>query len=244
MVGVKSAREFREKVGVLRLLISGVGVAKGELTAEQKVYIAERVLEKIEGEVEENEVTYVGTEEFVPVAMSEVFKDGIRRKYYVREERLDQEFGEPQSTAKDPKYRLELAEKKWYAYTENYGTSEEKLLVKMLDGVMEELGQKWEEIYLLKNEKAFVLYDFAGGREFAPDFVLVAKDKQQVEKGWQVFLEPKDGQLLLADKWKEDFLLEIERKGSVEVLAEDEGVRVLGLPFDNEEAVRELRRLS
>ena len=109
---------------------------------------------------------------------------------------------------------------------------------------MGELEQKWEEIYLLKNEKAFVLYDFARGREFAPDFVLVAKDKQQVEKGWQVFLEPKDGQLLLADKWKEDFLLEIERKGSVEVLAEDEGVRVLGLPFCNEEAVRELRRLS
>lgn len=244
MVGVKSAQEFREEVGVLRLSISGVGVAKGELAAEQKVYIAERVLERIEGEFEENEVTYVGTEEFVPVAISEVFKDDIRRKYYVREEGLDQELGEPQSAAKDPKYRLELAEKKWYAYTENYGTSEEKLLVKMLDGVMEELEQKWEEIYLLKNEKAFVLYDFAGGREFAPDFVLVAKDKQQSEKSWQVFLEPKDGQLLLADKWKEDFLLEIERKGPVEVLAEDEGVRVLGLPLDNEEAVRELRRLS
>ena len=44
MVGVKSAQEFREKVGVLHLLISGVGVAKGELAAEQKVYIAERVL--------------------------------------------------------------------------------------------------------------------------------------------------------------------------------------------------------
>lgn len=244
MVGVRSAQEFREKVGVLRLSISGVGVAKSELAAEQKVYIAERVLEKIEGEFEENEVTYVGTEEFVPVAISEVFKDGIRRKYYVREEGLDQELGEPQSAAKDPKYRLELAEKKWYAYTENYGTSEEKLLVKMLDGVMGELEQKWEEIYLLKNEKAFVLYDFAGGREFALDFVLVAKDKQQSEKSWQVFLEPKGGQLLLADKWKEDFLLEIERKGSVEVLAEDEEVRVLGLPLDNEEAVRELRRLS
>lgn len=239
MVGVRSAQEFREKLGALELLVNGVGVMQGELSAEQQLYIAEEVLRMVETQFETNEVTYVGTEEFVPLAMAEVFPSEVRRKYYLKAGETDQEWGAPQSVAKNPAYRLNLAECKWYAYDENYGTSEEKSLVKTLDGMMRELSKKWAEIYLVRNERMFTLYDFAEGRGFEPSFVLVAQDKREGVKSWQIFIEAKSGPLLSADKWKEDFLLEIGRKKAVEVLAEDEKVRILGLPVYNEGAMKE-----
>ena len=50
----------------------------------------------------------------------------------------------------------------------------------------------------------------------------------------QIFIEPKGDHLLDQDKWKEDFLLSISKKGiPVKVYVDDNKYRVCGLPFFN-----------
>ena len=151
----------------------------------------------------------------------------------------DQEFGVPQSYPKNEKYALNLNEKGWYAYDENYGTSEEKSLVKAFDGLFSELSEKWDDIYLIRNEKAFEIYNFMDGKTFEPDYLLIANDKKTGNVSYQIFIEPKGGQLLEKDKWKEDFLKEIMSRNIAEVLADNSKVRIVGLPFYNEEFKRE-----
>ena len=58
-----------------------------------------------------------------------------------------------------------------------------------------------------------------------PDFLLYLKNK---ELTYQVFLEPKGDNLLEKDKWKEDFLLSLSTNEDVEILSENEDVRLLG----------------
>jgi len=50
---------------------------------------------------------------------------------------------------------------------------------------------------------------------------------------YQLFIEPKGGQLLQADSWKEDFLKEIEGTYTVD-LFQNENFRLIGMPFYNE----------
>ena len=239
MFGVTTADNFVDQLGVLKLSISGINVVKGKLAPAEKLYIAEEILHNIEIQFEQNDEKFEGTEEFKPVNIADIFKDEIKRRYYIKDAGSDQEFGEPQSFPKNPKYTLDLSTRLWYAYDENYGTSEEKSLVKTLDGMMEELKQKWTDIYLLRNEKAFTIYSFDGGRAFEPDFVLLANDKKTGNVSWQIFIEPKGGQLLAKDKWKEDFLKEIKERPSVKVLAENEDIRIIGLPFYNEDRTKQ-----
>lgn len=47
----------------------------------------------------------------------------------------------------------------------------------------------------------------------------------------QVFLEPKGSNLLEQDKWKQDFLLSLSDNPNLEVLSENEHVRLLGIKF-------------
>ena len=239
MFGIKSQDAFMESIGDIRISVKGIGVGKGDFTPTQKLYIAEEILTKIEAQFEINDEQYVGTEEFTPKKISEIFPADIKRKFFMKDANSDQEFGVPQSYPKNEKYALNLNEKEWYAYNENYGTSEEKSLVKAFDGIFSELCEKWDDIYLIRNEKAFEIYNFMDGKTFEPDYLLIANDKKTGNISYQIFIEPKGGQLLEKDKWKEDFLREIMDRNIAEVLADNSKVRIVGLPFYNEEFKRE-----
>ena len=239
MFGIKSQDAFIENVGNIRVSVNGIGIGKGDFTPAQKLFIAEEILTKIEEQFEINDEQYVGTEEFTPKKISEIFPANIKRKFFMKDTDSDQEFGVPQSYPKNEKYALNLNEKEWYAYNENYGTSEEKSLVKAFDGLFSELCEKWDDIYLIRNEKAFAIYNFMDGKTFEPDYLLIANDKKTGNISYQIFIEPKGQQLLEADKWKEDFLREIMNRNIAEVLADNSKVRIVGLPFYNEEFKRE-----
>lgn len=239
MFGIKSQGAFIENVGNIRVSVNGIGIGKGDFTPAQKLFIAEEILTKIEEQFEINDEQYVGTEEFTPKKISEIFPADIKRKFFMKDTDSDQEFGVPQSYPKNEKYALNLNEKEWYAYNENYGTSEEKSLVKAFDGLFSELCEKWDDIYLIRNEKAFAIYNFMDGKTFEPDYLLIANDKKTGNISYQIFIEPKGQQLLEADKWKEDFLREIMNRNIAEVLADNSKVRIVGLPFYNEEFKRE-----
>lgn len=238
MFGIKSQEAFIEKIGEIRVSVNGVGIGKGDFTPAQKLFIVEDILAKIETQFETNDEQYIGTEEFIPKKISDIFPADIKRKFFMRDVGSDQEFGVSQSYPKNEKYALNLNEKEWYAYDENYGTSEEKSLVKVFDGLFSELCEKWDNIYLIRNEKAFAIYNFADGRAFEPDYLLVVSDKQAGNVGYQIFIEPKGQPLIASDKWKEDLLQEITDRDIVKVLVDNSKVRIIGLPFYNEESSR------
>ena len=239
MFGIKSQDAFMRSIGDIRISVNGIGIGKGDFTPTQKLFIAEDILTKIEAQFETNDEQYVGTEEFTPKKIADIFPSDIKRKYFMKDADSDQEFGVPQSYPKNEKYALNLNEKSWYVYDENYGTSEEKSLVKAFDGLFSELEEKWDDIYLIRNEKAFEIYNFMDGKTFEPDYLFIANDKKTGNISYQIFIEPKGGQLLEKDKWKEDFLREIMDRNIAEVLADNSKVRIVGLPFYNEEFKRE-----
>ena len=130
----------------------------------------------------------------------------------------------------------------WYAYDDNFGTSEEKLLVRLIKDLMTELEEKWTDIYLLRNEKAVKIYSFDKGRAFEPDFLMFANDKKSGNASWQIFIEPKGSQFLddnqsfenSKEGWKQKFLRQISERDEARTLVDDDRYRIIGLPFFNE----------
>ncbi|MGV3630552.1 MAG: DEAD/DEAH box helicase family protein [Bacteroidota bacterium] len=117
---------------------------------------------------------------------------------------------------KDPKreegQKAMLANRPWYPYDANYGTSEERAFVEMFDRKVSDIGQSFSEIYLVRNERVLKVYD-KQGRALEPDYVLLCKQKNaQEERIFQVYIEPKGSHLIPLDKWKEDFLMELNQK--------------------------------
>ncbi|CAG8472670.1 20117_t:CDS:10 [Cetraspora pellucida] len=80
-----------------------------------------------------------------------------------------------------------------FAPNENcFGTSEEKYFVKYIDRIYDKLQEKYDQIYLVRNERFFKLYNFEDGKPFEPDYVLFLRQKKPSKKlYYQVFIEPK-----------------------------------------------------
>ena len=53
------------------------------------------------------------------------------------------------------------------------------------------MEEKYKNIYLLRNERHFAIYDFEQGRPFEPDFVLFLEEDNGVLTTYQEFIEPK-----------------------------------------------------
>ncbi|RLA06813.1 MAG: type III restriction endonuclease [Gammaproteobacteria bacterium] len=121
----------------------------------------------------------------------------------------------------------------WYVLDRFVGTSEEKALIGFIKKSIGNLSKKYNEIYLLRNEELYKIYDFEKGRGFMPDFILFLKNNSL---SYQIFIEPKGDKLLEPDKWKEDFLEQITQKYSLQkiIKAENKNYKLIGLPFYNE----------
>ena len=190
---------------------------------------------------------YYGSDKFEPYPIKKMFSDKIIRKYTVNS-RDDKETGISQKDKIETKYYEDLDSIEWYAYDDNYGTSEEKLLVRALKEVMEDLKENWTDIYLLRNEKAVRIYSFETGQAFEPDFLMFANDKKHGNTSWQIFIEPKGGQFAGSSKefydgkeaWKEKFLNEITRRDKARTLVDNSRFRIVGLPFFNEKISKEV----
>ena len=100
----------------------------------------------------------------------------------------------------------------------------------MLDRWIQESEETYENIYLLRNEGHFSIYNFSDGRAFQPDFVLFLRKKNGASLSYQLFIEPKGEHLAKNDRWKEDFLKEICAEHRSKVLTENRKYRVIGVP--------------
>jgi type III restriction enzyme len=151
------------------------------------------LLQSIEADIKSNSTEYEGSD-YIKEPIYKVFKDK-EIKVYKDSERAD---GQESLVANEP----------WYVYNANYGTSEEKKFVELFARRFDDLKQKFDNIYLIRNEREVKIYDKLG-RAFEPDFLLFCKQRSGEQMTYQVFIEPKGEHLKGHDKWKEDFLKEI-----------------------------------
>lgn len=192
-----------------------------------------QVLEEISKYIKDGFIEFKGSYEFTPQNISHVFKEKIVN--YSVNEGSDKEYGIPQTSSSETNIYIDLNKEDWYAFNDNYGTSEEKYLVKFIKQAYNSLKDKYEDIFLLRNENHFKLYDFEEGREFQPDFVLFLKENNSDKSLiMQSFIEPKGKQLFEKDIWKQKFLLDIEKTHKVSVLFNNKEYKLVGLPFFNE----------
>ena len=228
---IKSIREFIEADEYLGgLSITLQGDERYVLSNETYLAAMTGLLHQIASELRQNITEYKGTETFEPNGVSSIFTDKTL-KLVEGSERAD---GDEQL----------VSNREWYVFNANYGTSEEKAFVRMLDAQMDELKEKYDGIYLVRNERHFKIYNFDDGQGFEPDFVLFLREKNGNTFIRQIFIEPKGKYLQAHEKWKEDFLKQIKEKfaGEVLVLKTQSGThkhRPIGVPFyDNQDEKR------
>jgi type III restriction enzyme len=146
----------------------------------------------------------------------------------------DKEFGKSISNAQETSIYLDLSNKSWHVFNDAFGTSEEKYFIKYIDKIYNQLREKYDEVYLVRNEKFFKIYNFDDGKPFEPDYVLFLNQKtNQKSLYYQVFIEPKGGHLKQADAWKENFLKSLKKEHKIEQLWKDRKYIVWGMPFYN-----------
>lgn len=174
------------------------------------------LLQSIESEIKNSSTEYEGSN-YIKKPVHEVFKDKeIRVNKY--DERAN---GQEDLVANEP----------WYVYNANYGTSEEKQFVELFSRRFEGLNQKFENIYLIRNERELKIYD-KQGRAFEPDFLLFCKQREGEQLTFQVFIEPKGNGFIAKDKLKEDFLEEIRtEKKTIEIHTDK--YLITAVPFYN-----------
>lgn len=126
-----------------------------------------------------------------------------------------------------------VGDKPWYVYNANYGTSEEKEFVKMFARRYAVISARYKDVYLVRNEQTLKIFD-EKGRAFEPDFLLFCRPQQDEQCVLQIFIEPKGEQLLLKDKWKEDFLKQLRDQSGNNILQIDTDRYIItGVPFYN-----------
>jgi type III restriction enzyme len=182
------------------------------------------LLQSIEADIKSNSTEYEGSS-YIKEPVHKVFKDK-EIKVYKDSGRAD---GQETLVAKEP----------WYVYNANYGTSEEKKFVELFSRRFDGLSQKFENIYLIRNEREIKIYDKLG-RAFEPDFLLFCKQREKEQITYQVFIEPKGEHLKGFDKWKEDFLKEIKTEQKTIKIHTDTYL-ITAVPFYNYNSENEFK---
>lgn len=230
---VDSVREFIESdnyLGGVEVKITGPSDRLSSLTADEKLTIAIEVLSAIDKEVLSNNSEYQGTKEFHPHKISDMFKEVVEFQTTSKDEKSNGMLGHPI-------YNLDLRDKEWYAHEENYGTGQEKSLVRFIHSCIEELKSAYESVHLIRNERSFKIYSFSEGAAFEPDFVMfLTKKNGEVATTHQLFIEPKGEHLIGNDdsNMKSKFLAEIESLYEIHVKFENKDFKLVGLPFYND----------
>lgn len=218
-------------LGSIRIKVKGTPDQLSNLLQIEKLSIALFVIDKVLENARKEKKQYFGSPEFKAHLLREVFqKDKVIQ--------LDGD-----SNRAQPMRDFDFLNKSWFAQNEIWGTSEEEAFLRFIDEMMSKLQTKYKEVALLRNEFAFKIYSFDEGQPFYPDFVLFLKEKEtNKEHVYQVFIEPKGDEFLDAQKtfeqskegWKQNFLMQIEKKHKVDFQLENRDFKLIGLPFFNE----------
>lgn len=230
-----SSFEFIKSIKETKTEISTVKHKINNFAPDDKLRVCVNILTQLAKDIRSSYCEYTGTKVFYPQPVKNVVVD--KKLNIDIEPSSDRECGKPMSDLTQTNIHLNIKEKDWYMYDENYGTSEEKYFIKFIDSVIDKLKEKYSEVYLLRNERLFQIYRFNDGKPMEPDFVLFLKqrDADKFEQ-YQLFIEAKGDQLLQQDAWKEEFLKKIESEHEIEwtLFGENEKYKIIGMPFYNE----------
>lgn len=233
---LKSTTEFitsEHYLNKIKIEVDGTNEQINNLTSKDKLNITIDVLEQISLSIGSDQIEYKGTKEFKPYMLKDTVYD--KTLQFTVNESLDKEYGKSMSNPSETSIYLDLRKKNWYVFNDCFGTSEEKYLIKFVDKTYEKLKARYDEVYLVRNERYFKLYNFDDGKATEPDFVLfLVNPKERKELLYQVFIEPKGQHLLETDKWKETFLLALRKEHKIEQLWENREYVIWGMPFYNE----------
>ncbi len=145
----------------------------------------------------------------------------------------------------------ELQASAWYISDNFCGTDEERNFIECFrDHILAKLQKKYQQVYLLRNEEVYKIYQFKHGVGFQPDFLLFLTMKDQ---STLALIEPKGGDYLFdkdapdqkddtafanQPKWgdapqgkKQQFLFEIKKEEQLI----NNNYRLIGLPLFNKE---------
>ncbi len=192
-----------------------------------QLLILAKFFNKLGSEIKGYSNPYIGTE----------FTKTSFKKYYAEPKSIS-----VVSDVIKAEYAAKLKLNDWYVLDNFYGTSEEENLMRFLENTIINFKEKYEMVYLLRNEEVYKIYDFKQGRGFMPDFLLFLKQNTE-ELYYQVFIEPKGSQFKDAsgnftdgkEGWKEEFLNEISGRYSKNPIlkVENQEYRLVGLPLYN-----------
>lgn len=231
---LKSMREFitdEAYLASVRILIES---REETPTPETYAEACMTVLTKIGGEISAIKETYEGTTDFTDKKFSEVFKS---KTLHITDPHGEGQGISQNAPAVRPAWKINLGIADWFVFNDNFGTTEEKAFVAYFASYVEDLKREYEFVFLVRNERQLVLYSFDGGERFEPDYLMFLgrRNGTSVEQ-YQIFAEPKGNHLLEVDKWKEDFLLQIESRGiPKKTFADDNEYYVWGFPFYNQQ---------
>ena len=219
-INIKSLEDFRTKlIGDLKIKLITTKSSFDNISNKEKLDILLKTLDMIFIELQQNINPHKGSE-FKAYKLLDFFGEEVRKN--VKKDDYSQRLED------------ELKSQDWYVVDQFYGTSEEKGLIEFIKETIINLKSKYKEVYLLRNEEQYKIYDFHTGQGFQPDFILLLKDKEDLY--YQVFIEPKGDNLLQKDEWKNQFLKEITEKYSNNNLLKIQGqqYKLIGLPLFNQ----------
>lgn len=193
-----------------------------QISPDDKLAGCLKILEMVEKHLNESDTPFIGTKEFAPKKLWEIF--GIPKQKWVK---------------KDDVKTTIATQNDWYVMDNFAGTSLEEELIQFISERLGDLKSKYDA-RLIRNEEVFKLNNFADGEGFMPDFILLLKDKQTSSSNgvndflhYQIFIEPKGEHLVENDLWKAAFLEAITAEyGKDKILQKDTPhYRLIGLPF-------------
>ena len=229
---LNSTKEFvydKNYLGYIRLHIT----SKYETPTADILYSAcVKTLGNIAESISGIEETYEGSSEFTARYIHDIFKN--KRCNYI--DPHDGGVGISQNDNSVPiAWKIDLSKEDWFVFEDNYGTSEEKAFVAYFKEYVKDLKDKYDKVYLVRNERQLAIYSFDGGERFEPDYLLFLHlPKQDGYEQLQIFIEPKGTHLVEKDSWKEDFLLQLKSKAiPVTKFADDNKYKIWGFHFFN-----------
>jgi type III restriction enzyme len=226
---------------IKNILIEGTREQLNSISQETKLDIAMEILLEIQEAIQADKIEYKGSKNFTHYFL----KDRIEKKKtlnFAETQSTDKESGKSMIKQSETNLYLNLSQKDLFIYEDNFGTSEEKHFIHFVDKTYSKLKKKYDEVYLVRNERFFKLFNFEDGRAVEPDFVLyLVNHKPSKSVFYQIFIEPKGDQFKDAEGkfenskegWKQTFLITLKKEHQVEILWKEKEYIIWGMPFYN-----------
>lgn len=228
---IKQFIESKDYLAKINVTVTGRENMVENLSQKDKLYVTMEVLRQIEPMLPKGGFGYRGAKIFRPKQVRSVFCD---HRYRVSPGSGNKEEGVSMRETPNVLLRLDLRNAEWYGYDDNFGTDEEKYLIKYIESILPKLREKYTDIYLLRNHKNLKIYSFDDDRATEPDFVLFMRHlgENAPFDHIQIFIEPKAAYLRKTDEWKTIFQQRIRAEAEIlQISSATDRYEIWGMPF-------------